>query len=762
MIFNRLAALTLIVFFVFTIPACSNSEQKKEKHYKRALEYIKIDDPKAAVIELKNAIQIDAKFADARYQLALLYLKDSKPRKAFAQLQRTTSLDPSNLDAGVKVAEFYLLSRNKEESRKHIEKVLSVDPNYKDGLSLLANIELIDGNFDKAAETIDKAIKQDPANDKFFNIKGRIALATGKLDEAEEFFLKAKELKPDNFANHRTLLMFYEQKKDKPALEKQLTLMTSQFPDNPQLSMMLSKYYLKEGDKDKAEQSILKAIEIETDSIPFRLALADFYKNQRQFDKAEETLQNALLEFPDKIKLQVALTDLLFELRKFDKAQALMDTVLATSPANGGANLIKARFLIRERKTTEALEILTSLTDNYPKWAAPFYFTALANMTIGKIELAQKAIEYALTNDSSKDQYHAFAAQIYLMRGESDKARKEASIALAINRHNFTAAKILAKSFLQAKKFDKAIELILQLNKTVDSDVDLLGSLSMAYLGKGEKEKAVEPLTKILDIDPGNSKALALYVALTAGKDLQKGITLVQEQLAKKESAGHYILLGDLLVRNQQPEKALEAFKRAQELQPKNPQSYILTARLLKRMGKIKETEQAYQELLKAQPDSIAGNMGLATIYENTERTAEAKEIYADLLKKNPDIPAAANNLAWLIASEKNGDLGEALRLAMQAKQALPEQPYIADTLGWVHYKRESYSLAISQFRQALEKRADDPVLLYHLALALQKNENTTEAITTLEKALAGKQDFKERAEAQDILKSWNEAGGGS
>ena len=104
------------------------------------------------------------------------------------------------------------------------------------------------------------------------------------------------------------------------------------------------------------------------------------------------------------------------------------------------------------------------------------------------------------------------------------------------------------------------------------------------------------------------------------------------------------------------------------------------------------------------------------------EKWTRRKNSIPELSTLEPNLAAAANNLAWLLASEEGSDLGEALRLAMQAKQAFPDQPHIADTLGWVHYKRKSYSLAITQFRQALDKRPDDPIIQYHLALALYGN----------------------------------------
>ncbi len=214
-------------------------------------------------------------------------------------------------------------------------------------------------------------------------------------------------------------------------------------------------------------------------------------------------------------------------------------------------------------------------------------------------------------------------------------------------------------------------------------------------------------------------------------------------------------MLGDLLTKNNQFEEALLAYQKVQELAPENPQGYVLSARLLSQMGRIDETIAQYEELLKTDPDSIAGIMGLATSYEVQGKPDKAKEKYIRALELQPDLPAASNNLAWLLASEEGADLGEALRLAMQAKQALPDQPNIADTLGWVHYKRKSYSLAITQFRQALQGRPDDPVIQYHLALALYGNGEKKEAIEYLEKSLASESHFPDKKEAAVLLIQW-------
>lgn len=518
----------------------------------------------------------------------------------------------------------------------------------------------------------------------------------------------------------------------------------------------MASLYQSKNEMGKAEEELKKAIKVSPDTVAIRLMLIDLYKIQGKIDVAVQELRGFLMEKPDSIELKTALADLLFDRRQFDESKKLMDEILAKNPENGGANVIKAKFLLKDGKNREGIDILTPLTTSYPKWPEPFFYLSLAHLGEGEIELAQKNIDTALQNNKVVSRYHALSAQIYLLKGESELAGKAAATAISLDKHNFNAVKLLAKALIQGKKFKEAVALIENVEKQVSNDADLIGNLGLAYLGLEDKEKAKATFSRLLEISPDNSKALALLTALTAGNDAQKAKTIIQEQIAKTPKAGgHYMLLGDLLVREKDYDEAIAAYKMAQELAPNNPQPYVVIARLMSSLGKTDEAIKELQDLLAKQPDSLPGNMGLATLLELKGNFAEAKERYKKVLNLQPNSAAAANNLAWLIASEKDGDLGEALRLAMQAKQAMPEEPHIADTLGWVHLKRQSYPLAISQFQQALTNRADDPVIMYHLALAQHGNGEKEAAIATLQEGLAKKTEFKERAEAEKTLEAW-------
>ena len=108
-----------------------------------------------------------------------------------------------------------------------------------------------------------------------------------------------------------------------------------------------------------------------------------------------------------------------------------------------------------------------------------------------------------------------------------------------------------------------------------------------------------------------------------------------------------------------------------------------------------------------------------------------------------------------LISHDDKGDLGEAMRLALIAKDKYPDNPSIINTLGWIHYKRKSYDLALSQFERAVTVQPEMPSFRYYLALALRAKGRMNDAKEELQKCLEQNIDFPERQEAEKLLKNW-------
>ena len=154
---------------------------------------------------------------------------------------------------------------------------------------------------------------------------------------------------------------------------------------------------------------------------------------------------------------------------------------------------------------------------------------------------------------------------------------------------------------------------------------------------------------------------------------------------------------------------------------------------------------------LTANPDNVALLMLSGMISQQQGNTQKAQEVYEKLLAKNPSFAPALNNLAW-IYSETQGDQEKALRLAQKAREGAPEDPQIADTLGWILYKKGNYEWALSYLNESAAKLSGNADVQFHLGMTQYKLGDGPAAKQTLQRALELDPKFTGAEEARKAL----------
>ena len=127
--------------------------------------------------------------------------------------------------------------------------------------------------------------------------------------------------------------------------------------------------------------------------------------------------------------------------------------------------------------------------------------------------------------------------------------------------------------------------------------------------------------------------------------------------------------------------------KKAIELAPNLPSLQISLANFYMRQKMMDKAKSQYAAVVEKTPNNLSALMALGMIYESEKNFDKAQESYEKALKINPNFPPAANNLAYLYA-ERGGNIDVALNLAQKAKEQVPDDPNISDTLGWIYYKK--------------------------------------------------------------------------
>jgi len=704
-----------------------------------------------------NALRIDENFVTAHYQLGLLYIDIGEYKRAFEALKKVSRLDRYNIDAHLKTAEFYFIQNKYTESREYLNKIFEHQPSHAEALAVLANIELKKGNDHRAELAIEMAIALKPQKDSFFVLRAKILYNKKIYRLAESDLLKALELNPKNMEAYRLLATYYMDQNNHEKAWEYLFKAVDIFPNMPEPLLELAAYHFAREEKREGELAIRKAISSNIYDVHTYFQAAEIYSQSYMDEEAESILREALSVSEQPLTVMERLAEVCFNRKKYEVAKDIIDTILKQDNQLPLANLIKAKFFIKQGKTDQAITTLNFLIQAYPDWGEAYFQLSLAELKGGNLEKSQAAANQAMRFLKQDSRAHTLLAHHHLHKRDFFHTEMEANTALNLNPQNIQAAMILGQSYLFTHRIDRALELFEEINVLLPENTDILYNLSLAKIARLEIDEGLVLLEYVLKLDSSFTPALAKITEIYSRKKrFDKAIERIQRHVSDNiTQPEHLLLLGDLYFSIGDLVNARRVFLQLQQMDPGEPRSYIKLATIQQNNQNIKLALSEYSKLLKINPKSLPALMGYAILLEKSGNRAEAKIEYQKVLSLDGNFAPAANNLSWLIMQDKDANLTEALRLAKLAKKAQPNSPAISDTLGYAYYLKGLYGLATIQFREAVSLLPQEPTLRYHLALSLKAQKADKEALAELHKCINMSQEFPEKQKAESFYQKW-------
>jgi Flp pilus assembly protein TadD len=197
--------------------------------------------------------------------------------------------------------------------------------------------------------------------------------------------------------------------------------------------------------------------------------------------------------------------------------------------------------------------------------------------------------------------------------------------------------------------------------------------------------------------------------------------------------------------------KAKQMFEHLAAAHPELATPQVRLAQLQFGEGDVERALATLGKAAKIAPPSIETFIALGVLQEEAQRFEDAKRTYRAALKLDADNVEALNNLAFLTA-ETGGNLEEALKLATEASKKLPNQPNVADTMGYVYLKKKQGESALQVFDNLTQKYPSNPTFRYHRGLALLETGDKRGAKTEFEAALADKPPGPAAAKIKEAL----------
>jgi tetratricopeptide (TPR) repeat protein len=710
-----------LVLLVIVTSCTRSPAEKKARHLQRGDQYYSQQRYREAVIEYRNALRIDNDNAHAIQRLGLSYYQLGELGPSFPFLLKTKELRPDDTESRLKLGTMYLAGRKSAEAREEATFILDRDPKNLDALLLWAGSAETPQEVSAAVERLEQAQADFGERAKPYLALGALYLRKQDADKAEQAFKRAVTVEPKSIEAHT----------------------------------LLGNFYLARRDTANAEREFKAAAAIAPAGSPTRVTLADFYLLLNRGEDAIQVLTDINTQAPDFLPAWRRTAQVALAQKRYDDSIKAIDVILKKNPEDVDGRLLRGQVHLARRETSEAIDEFQRVLRQEPKSAPARYQLALARLQAGNVDQAKMELQEAKNNAPGFVDAQLLLAELNIRTGNTDPAIEELEALIEKQPKIARAYVLLGGAYLAKKRAAEATETYRQFARLVPESAQGPYLVGLGLLNQGMNREARAAFNDAVTTAPGFVEPLAQLVALDMKeKRSEDALARVKKQVdLNPQSVGLQMLLGRVYLARGEGTQAEQAFLKAIELNPQLFDPYVALGGFYAQTKRYDEALEKLEQARKVNAQNLGVHMLVGMIHEMRKDIPQAQAAYEKVLELNPRFGPAANNLAY-IYSEHGGDKEKALQLAQTAKEVLPEDPRVSDTLGWILYKRGVYERAVTLLRESAEKLNDNAEVHYHLGMAYLKVGNTQAAKETLTKALKLGDSFTEVEEAKRALAS--------
>jgi tetratricopeptide (TPR) repeat protein len=509
-------------------------------------------------------------------------------------------------------------------------------------------------------------------------------------------------------------------------------------PKNIQAHVSLLSFYVKQKRLDAAEQEA-RAIK-DLGGKPARPLLARFYIMTNRAPEAEKEFKSLIAQGDPDNSITRELAVLYLNEGRYDEGRQLVDKILKDTPHNAVALMLRGRLELADQKVEPAVEDLQNAIKSDPDLAQAYLYLSEGLQRLGKTQEAEAALSDALRRDPKNRPARMALAQQELRLGENDQAVSDLEKVMSSSQNDMSAQLLMAQAMANKQEYadaDKRMAELLAQAQQPNARALIYRTWAQMKLKEKKPQDARKYASSALDLEPRNlANFAALAFAYIQANQGPAGLQDLKRRVEKyPDWAEGYEWLGVMAIKVNDLNAANQWFEKALQLDPKNVRYQRSLAEMYGVEGKMDQAKAAYEAIIAQHPDDAPSLFRAAQLNEQSGNWPRAEALYKHCIELNPKDAASKNNLAYGYLTH-NGNVDVALKLAQEAKEQMPSDPTIDDTVAWAYIQKGSYTAAVEFLKQALEKSPNQPTFNYHLGYAYMKSGNSSEAKKAFESAL--------------------------
>ncbi len=717
--------------------------------------YLAKDDPKAAIIQLKSALQNEPESGEARFLLgkAMLASGDAagavveftkalslkraeaevvpelaRALKEAGQFQRLTeqfgsvTLDDSMAQADLKasLAAAYGAMGRRDLASQAVDASLKAIPDFGPAKLFQARLMADAGEIDGAIAEIERLLARSPQDHEAWLVKAEL-LNFGKKDVAGALaaYRQAAAVKPDFAPAHAGALTILLGQRDIEGAKTQLEGLKKVLPGHPQ-----TRYF--EGN----------------------IALLT-----KDLDNAQEIANQLIRAAPDNPRVLQLAGAVAFERGDMVQADLHLSRGLQLAPGQDATRHLLALTMLRTSQPHKALQILLPLLERPQTSAQTHSLIAQAHLQAGDIAAAETHFAKAAKLNPADTRSRAALAVSRLVQGDTGGVAELQSLAAA---DSGTAADLpLISALVRKKDYAGALKAIDALEKKLGAPQPMTWNLrARVHLRKGDRSAARQALEKALEIkpsfypaaaalagidlsekkvddakkrfdavlaaDPRNTQAILASAALKARTGAPREEVIATFTNAIKQSPNAVqarLALVNYHLSSNEAKLALEAAQQGAAVLPNSPEMTEALGRAQVATGDTNQAIASFNKLVTLQPRSPQPLLLLAEVHKLARDHNEATQQLRRALALDPDYLPAQRALAELLIAD--GKVDEAARIARDIQKQRPTQDigYVLEAAA--HVQQKSWAPAVAVLRTGLKSAPDSTTLATRLHATL-------------------------------------------
>lgn len=740
-----------------------------------------------------KALALAPKSADAWYQKGTIAHLKGELAEAVSLYDRAIAAQADHIEARVARAGLLIDLQRHADAAKELTEAKRLSPREPRVAYLRALLAEREGRVADAKAGLNEVTALlDPVPVDYIRFRPQLLMLNGlahfSLDEREKAkpYLELLQRSQGQGPASKLLAQIYLGEKNPVRAGEVLDTYLRGRPNDAQAIALLATALMAQGQTAKASSLMQDALR-QNDAPQFRSILGLSLLGGGHVANAKPELEAAFKRDPSQIQAGVALVSLYQQARDHTQALAVAGTLAKQRPNDPAILTILGNARQRAGDAAGARAAFEQALKASPDSVA-------ARLHLARIDLQARAYDAAEARlaEVLKMQERNLDAMIEMatlgqLRGQPDEALRWLQRASELAGPRDTRPGLAMVAFqLQRGQAQPALEAAKRLTSKAPEDPTVLLALAQAQLAAGDNAGARSTLTatarlagfdapmqvqiallqmradnlagasysleKALSEQPAYLPALALMAEVEIkqsawAKAEQRARAIVQAQ--PKQAVGHS-LLGDLAAAQGQRPAAVEAYRRAHQIEPTSLNLQRLFLAMLAQ-GADKQAIQLAEGWIRAHPTDRPIRRSLANAHARAGNLAAARTSYEELLKGTPGDADALNNLANVLLRQK--DAG-ALAVAERALVIAPGSAAVLDTVGWAAFQARQIDRALQLLRDARLRDPENPDIRYHLAAVLAQTGRAAEARQELSVALQPGRSFESIAEAEALSRS--------